>query len=128
MKSCNQCGKCCIRYGNGQLSASADEIARWAAEYPEIDRYVSNGQIWIDPLNKMPLTRCPWLEADERGRYLCKIYEVRPDDCRYYPTHIDEMIADECEMLEPNDFISKKSAQRKLDIIMSDSRPAFQKS
>jgi hypothetical protein len=35
------------------------------------------------------------------------------------------MITDECEMLESKDLSDKTNAQKKLDIIMSDSRPAF---
>jgi hypothetical protein len=38
------------------------------------------------------------------------------------------MITDECEMLESKDLRDKTNAQKKLDIIMSDSRPAFRSS
>ncbi|MFA0704132.1 YkgJ family cysteine cluster protein, partial [Vibrio sp. 10N.222.48.A3] len=26
MKDCNQCGKCCIKYGDGDLAATQEEI------------------------------------------------------------------------------------------------------
>ena len=45
------------------------------------------------------------------------------EDCRYYPVHVVQMIRDECEMLEKSDLKYIELAQRKLDELMSDSRP-----
>ena len=126
MKSCNQCGKCCIKYADGGLSASQSEIDWWQENRPEIYRYVSRGNIWVHPDTGELLSRCPWLELDSTGtKYVCEIYHDRPEDCRHYPTHIAEMILDECEMLESEDIGDRVKGQKKLDIIMSDSRPAF---
>ena len=55
-------------------------------------------------------------------RYSCDIYYARPDDCKYYPSNVEEMIADGCEMLEPSDLKDLTKAQAELDIIMIDSR------
>ena len=49
MKPCNQCGKCCILYSDGGLTATPDEIQVWHETNPEIYRYVNNGNIWMDP-------------------------------------------------------------------------------
>lgn len=126
MKSCNQCGKCCIRYGGGDLSASADEIDQWERYHPDIFAYVKDGEIWVDPATGEPLSRCPWLEKlPGQLKYTCGIYEERPDDCKYYPVRIDEMIRDECEMLEARDTADHKKAQKALDVLMSDSRPPY---
>ncbi|MDC0068707.1 YkgJ family cysteine cluster protein [Gammaproteobacteria bacterium] len=126
MKTCNQCGKCCIKYSDGGLSASPSELDWWEGNRPEIFRYVSNGNIWMNPDTGEPLSRCPWLGFDSsKGRYNCEIYHDRPEDCRHYPTHIAEMITDGCEMLESNDLRDKNNAQKKLDIIMSDTRPTL---
>ena len=57
--------------------------------------------------------------------YTCDIYYDRPDDCKFYPVTIEQMVSDECEMLEAGDLNNIKHAQKKLDKIMSDSRPAF---
>jgi len=54
--------------------------------------------------------------------YTCAIYYDRPEDCRYYPSTIAEMIKDECEMLEAGDLDNPKKANRRLDEIMADSR------
>jgi Fe-S-cluster containining protein len=59
-------------------------------------------------------------------KYLCDIYYDRPDDCKSYPVSIDQMAKDGCEMLEEHDLAEPKQAQHKLNLIMSDSRPAYE--
>ena len=74
------------------------------------------------------MERCPWLQQlPNQNKYSCSIYHDRPDDCRYYPVDIAEMIKDECEMLEPSDLTNPKKAQRTLDNLMADSRPPLQR-
>ena len=124
MKQCNQCGKCCIKYSNGGLVATAAEIAWWEEYRPEIARYVSGVQIWVDPKTGEQLETCPWLKESPDGDvFSCAIYHNRPADCRHYPVNIEQMVLDDCEMLEPRDLIDTDSAQRKLDRLMADSRP-----
>lgn len=129
MKDCNQCGKCCIKYGDGALSATAEEIDLWEIFEPEIFKYVKNNDIWFDPDTGTQLTRCPFLEVmpktdpKHQNKYTCSIYANRPEDCRHYPSLITEMLRDECEMIELKDLERPKQAQRKLDILMKDSRP-----
>jgi Fe-S-cluster containining protein len=124
MKACTQCGKCCQIYADGGLSASTKEIDQWEDERPDIYRYVSNGRIWADPVTGADLKSCPWLEENGSGLYTCSIYEFRPDDCRQYPVSLSDMARDGCEMLESQDQRDPARAQRKLDLIMSDVRPA----
>ena len=127
MKDCNQCGKCCINYSNGGLSASASEIEWWDNNRPDIARYVTDGHIWMDPDTGKQLDRCPWLKKlPHENKYTCDIYYDRPDDCKYYPVSIDDMIKDECEMLEKWDLANPEQAQTTLDKLMTDSRPAFE--
>ncbi|ARN75772.1 YkgJ family cysteine cluster protein [Oceanicoccus sagamiensis] len=124
MKACNQCGKCCINYSDGGLTASSDDIAGWEVFNPEIARYVQAGQLWFSPETGQQLKRCPWLvQLDDMPRYGCSIYEDRPEDCRHYPVTIDDMIKDDCEMIEVKDLKHRQQAQRKLDQLMRDSRP-----
>ena len=95
MKECNQCGKCCIKYSNGMLSASASEIDYWENYRPDIYRFVKDGNIWFDPDSGEPITLCPWLrKAPDSNKYFCDIYLDRPNDCHYYPVTIDEMVID----------------------------------
>ncbi len=129
MKECNQCGKCCIKYGNGALSATKQEIEVWELFNPDIYQYVKNDDIWFDPTTGMKLTQCPFLEVESSSaqtapiKYTCSIYLDRPEDCRHYPSLISEMIRDECEMIETLDITDYKKAQVKLDWLMRDSRP-----
>tara|TARA_B110000211_G_scaffold34871_1_gene35111 strand:- start:1193 stop:1579 length:387 start_codon:yes stop_codon:yes gene_type:complete len=128
MKECNQCGKCCIKYGGGDLSATKEEIDLWELFNPEIYDYVKNNEIWFDPKTGMRLSTCPFLEIAPKkdplakNMYTCSIYLDRPEDCRHYPSLIPEMIRDECEMIEASDIKNQTRAQQKLDILMIDSR------
>lgn len=127
MKECNQCGKCCIKYSNGDLSASEDEIKSWDLFRPDIYNYISNGKIWMDPETGKQLELCPWLRKQpDKNIYTCDIYYDRPNDCKYYPVTIEQMIKDECEMLEDQDLTKPKKAQQTLNKIMADSRPPFE--
>ena len=127
MRKCNQCGKCCINYSNGGLSASASEIEYWEIYRPDIYRYVADGNIWINPDTGEQLQRCPWLsKLPDQNKYVCDIYNDRPDDCKFYPVTIDQMVADECEMLEARDLVYPKRAQKVLNDLMADSRPPFE--
>jgi len=91
---------------------------------PEIALYVQNGKIWIDPKTGEYFPRCPWLRNSPDGsKTTCDIYYDRPEDCRHYPVDIEQMVRDDCEMLERRDLDDLKRAQQKLDTLMSDSRP-----
>jgi len=128
LKNCNSCGKCCETAGNGGLSASAEEIDWWETHRPDIARFVQDGKIWVNPDTGEYFARCPWLRRSSEktpgeNKTFCKIYYDRPEDCRHYPVDIEQMILHDCEMLERRDLVNLTSAQKKLDEIMSDSRP-----
>ena len=125
MKECNQCGKCCENYSDGGLSATQDEIEFWEIFRPHIYDFVSEGKIWIDPNTGKQIKRCPWLrQLPNQGKYVCDIYYDRPDDCKHYPVTIEQMVKDDCEMLEVRDLANPKQAQSVLDKLMADSRPS----
>ena len=125
MKDCNQCGKCCAKYGGDGLSVSSSEIEYWETFRPEIFSYVYNGEIWIDPNTSKQLQQCPWLRRlPDQEKYTCAIYFDRPDDCKFYPVTIEQMVTDECEMLEVKDLAEPVKAQKTLDKLMAESRPA----
>lgn len=127
MKNCNQCGKCCIKYSDGGLSASSNEIKHWDVFRPDIYQYVNDQKIWMDPKSGQQLGICPWLrKAPNNNIYTCDIYFDRPDDCKHYPVTIEQMIQDDCEMIEERDLKNPKQAQTKLDKLMEDSRPAYE--
>jgi Fe-S-cluster containining protein len=127
VKECNLCGKCCTKYSDGGLSASASEIELWDIFRPDIYRYVSGGNIWFSPDTDEQLKMCPWLRKQpNQNKYTCAIYYDRPDDCKYYPVTIDQMVKDECEMLEERDMANPKQAQKALNKLLADSRPPFE--
>ena len=126
MKDCNQCGKCCINYSDGGLSATASEIDYWEIFRPAIFKYVAEGEIWIDPRTGKRMERCPWLrKSPGQYKYSCDIYYDRPDDCKQYPVAIEQMLKDECEMLDRQDLEKPRQAQKSLDKLMIASRPAL---
>ena len=120
MKACNSCGKCCVKYSNGQLSASKEDIELWESFRPDVAQFVVDGEIWYSPSSKQLLELCPWLNKDPRsGQFLCDIYLDRPEDCRAYPMTLSDMLKDACEMLEPADLLDLKQAQVTLTEIMA---------
>lgn len=116
MKSCNSCGKCCIKYSNGGLTASATDLDLWESLRPEVYRYVRDGKIWMDPETGKQIELCPWLRREpDQIQFSCAIYFDRPEDCRVYPARVSDMINDECEMLEAKDLLNLQAAQQELD-------------
>ena len=116
MKDCNSCGKCCIKYSNGGLSASDADLQLWESLRPEIFRYVRDGKIWIDPDTGQQIELCPWLRKEpDQIKFSCAIYFDRPEDCRVYPARVSDMVDDGCEMLEANDLANLSRAQTTLD-------------
>lgn len=78
----------------------------------------------MNPGSGKQLELCPWLrKLPNQNKYICDIYDDRPDDCKYYPVTIEEMVRDECEMLEAQDLARPKQAQKALDRLMVESRP-----
>ena len=91
---CTRCGKCCVE-GASRLSASEADLALWARDAPHVLAYVAvgdgggalGGDLWISPKTRRDTVRCPWIRKyPNRDRYYCRIYQVRPDVCRRYPT------------------------------------------
>lgn len=121
MKACNQCGKCCVKFGANDLSASTEDISWWDHFKPHIFKYVKNGNIWFDPISGLAVERCPWLREQANNIYTCDIYQDRPEDCKLYPSTITDMISVGCEMLETLDLKNIKHAERKLYRLMNDS-------
>jgi len=129
MKDCNQCGKCCTKYSDGGLTATLSEIRHWAEFRPEISEFVTKNEIWMHPDTGEQIALCPWLrKLPGQKKYTCDIYYDRPEDCRQYPSTIQQMIEDECEMLEQKDRIKPKHAQKHLDRMMLDSGSAWSSS
>ena len=132
MPACNSCRKCCIKYSNGDLSASPQDLEMWELLKPDIAAYVKQGMIWYSPQSGKQLSLCPFLRETQSQQqptktiYTCDIYYDRPEDCRFYPVTVKQMINDECEMLQAGDLSNPQQAQKALDKLLEDSRPNYE--
>lgn len=91
---CTNCGKCCT---NPEfmltLGASGDDVKRWRREKRrDILRFAyvlgspqdPYADLWIDERSR-ERECCPFVrKAQGENRYLCRIYETRPQVCRDY--------------------------------------------
>jgi Fe-S-cluster containining protein len=112
---CTNCGKCCTNSSfMGSLSATEADVRRWRREgRDDILRFAAVlgpggaslpgggfADLWIDQQTGNERERCPFVRK-VRGtkRYLCTIYETRPQVCRDYtawaPGSICEVVSDE---------------------------------
>lgn len=71
----------------------------------------------MDPETGKQIELCPWLrQLPDQNRFTCGIYLDRPEDCRIYPARVEDMVKDECEMLEKRDLADLRHAQTTLEI------------
>lgn len=86
----------------------------------------------MDPTTGKQIDLCPFLRlapptpTSDKAVYTCDIYFDRPDDCKFYPVTIKQMLDDECEMIEIQDLTDLKQAQKTLNTLMADSRPPYE--
>lgn len=84
--ACTGCGKCCTGLGNYYIEVTRKEQRR-IQRYLGISwrwfrrRYVERFDESIDSLRTTAGGRCVFLDTDMR----CRIYRVRPAQCRNYP-------------------------------------------
>jgi Fe-S-cluster containining protein len=86
-KTCLQCGQCCESFG-GHLQASRRDLARWreAGRDDLLSQTNRLGWLWVDPETQQLTFPCPHIDRSDPERVRCKIYQLRPDICRAYPT------------------------------------------
>jgi Fe-S-cluster containining protein len=91
---CTNCGKCCTNPDYmTSLFATAEDVKRWRQEKRwDILRFAvmigghpnPSADLWIDETGK-ERERCPFVrKVPNQPRYLCTIYETRPEVCRAY--------------------------------------------
>jgi len=92
---CTQCGKCCTKTSYMEsLQATGEDVLRWRREgRNDILRfaYVLGrpddpwADLWVDAHTGRERSRCPFVKkVPGTNRYLCSIYETRPQVCRDY--------------------------------------------
>ncbi|HUT01214.1 MAG TPA: YkgJ family cysteine cluster protein [Phycisphaerae bacterium] len=87
---CAQCGRCCQGPEEGYVWVTRDDIEAIAAHLripvDQMDRKYVRKVGWRYSLVERADNRdCIFLEADGDGRILCRIYSVRPVQCRTWP-------------------------------------------
>jgi hypothetical protein len=86
---CGQCGKCCSGPDEGYIWVTKDEI-RFIADYLKIStddlakKYLMRVGPRITIIERPLVNDCIFLEVIN-GRKTCKIYPVRPNQCRTWP-------------------------------------------
>lgn len=94
---CQQCGRCCRIYG-GCLQANPADIKLWEKEGREdVLQWVRCGDLWINRHTNIEAERCPFLrKLPKKDKYICRIYEVRPEVCKGYPVDLRQAKKDSC--------------------------------
>jgi len=92
---CTNCGKCCTNASYmGNLQATGEDVKRWRHEgRHDILRFAEVlgrpddpwADLWADQVTGAERFRCPFVrKVRGQNRYLCTIYETRPQVCRDY--------------------------------------------
>jgi Fe-S-cluster containining protein len=86
---CGKCGMCCSGPEEGYIWVTKEEI-RFIADYLKIseDEFAQKYLMRVGPrvtiVERRPANDCIFLEA-VNGHKVCKIYPVRPNQCRTWP-------------------------------------------
>lgn len=87
--NCKQCGQCCQNFGWLIVYASEDTLEWMRARDPEIKIQPYEGiedYYWVS----IPYS-CKQLEHVGDGKYHCKLHDSKPELCKQYPEHLDEL-------------------------------------
>jgi len=87
---CTGCGSCCAGPGEGYVWVTKEEIAAIAKHLgisqAEMRRkYVRRVRTRFSLIERADNKDCIFLEADDQGNRKCRIYPVRPRQCRTWP-------------------------------------------
>jgi Fe-S-cluster containining protein len=105
--SCKQCGCCCLKYGH-ELPATKKDLRLWREKNRQDiiarakivtvgDNKIVAIDLWFSPKTGNQVWRCPWLQINRRQKkYICRIYDVRPEVCREYPVSKNKALKDGC--------------------------------
>ena len=89
---CTQCGNCCtgppgyVWFNNRETEAMAKATGLSPVEFREKYAHRHAGKWTLNEVrNKQGHFDCVFLERDDKGRALCGVYSVRPQQCRTWP-------------------------------------------
>lgn len=88
---CTQCGNCCtgppgfVWFNDEEAAAIADYLGMDDAAFRRTFAMTINGKWSLKELKRNGKYDCIFLDRDEKGKALCRIYPVRPQQCRTWP-------------------------------------------
>ncbi len=74
---CLECGTCCFSNNERSVRVTGDDYARLGAAAEELVRFVGNRAYM-----RLADGHCAALDIQLAGRFVCSVYEARPDACR----------------------------------------------
>jgi Fe-S-cluster containining protein len=90
--ACTQCGNCCtgppgyVWFDDAEADAMARYLGLGADAFRRQYAKRDNGRWTLNEIRKGPDEYdCVFLRRDEQGRALCRVYSVRPTQCRTWP-------------------------------------------
>lgn len=98
--TCTQCGNCCtgpagyVWFNPTEAKAIADYLGLSVAEFEEQYARRIGARRSLNERKTRHGYDCIFLDRDEQGKALCKIYPVRPTQCRtwpFWPENLEEM-------------------------------------
>lgn len=103
---CQQCGRCCLKYG-ACLCATDEDIELWERTgRQDILEWIGMllgelPDLWINPSTGEEASRCPFLrKLPGKNKYICRIYNAKPEICREYPVNKKQVLEDGCPGLK----------------------------
>jgi len=89
-----------LKYG-ACLHATRNDIERWEDEgRDDIVELAWSGDLWVKRGHE-EAGRCPWLrKLPGKNKYICRIQDIKPDECANYPISKAQAIEHGCPGLE----------------------------
>ena len=88
---CTQCGNCCsgppgfVWFSDEEAHAMAKDVGLPVAEFLRTFARTINGKWSLKEVKSGGWFDCVFLERDDKGKALCRIYKSRPQQCRTWP-------------------------------------------
>ncbi len=89
--TCTQCGNCCtgppgyVWFDEDEVRAMAGALRMEVRSFLRRFAHKVNGYWSLNEIRNGSLYDCVFLERDDQGRALCRVYETRPRQCRTWP-------------------------------------------
>ena len=89
--SCTQCGNCCsgppgfVWFNEDEGKAMAQKVGLPLNDFLRTFARTINGKWSLKEVASGSQFDCVFLQRDDKGKALCRVYEARPQQCRTWP-------------------------------------------